>query len=206
MILKTPWTAAACAVAALLLSGCDTMPGNAASPQAAQQAPEAQAAAAQAKRDAEEAAAKAEREREQKIASANSNARAARFVAQNYVTVNGEGANVTMHFTKNGRVVWQQSAGQGEDAPNAMNGNWSAKGKQLRVTFYNKADKKKEVYVFEPKVALLAPAQQDDGCKALPGLLPVDINGTTEGLNNYYFWPKVQVDKNQGTCAAAAGK
>ena len=200
MTLKTPWTAAACATV-LLLSACGSMTSNDAATQQAQEQAPAQAAATQAKRDADDN--KAAKERQQKIVEANQNASSARFVPQNYVTANDGGANVTMRFTKNGRVVWQQNAAEGEKAPAAMNGNWSAKGKQLRVTFYNKAEKKKEVYVFEPKVALLSPAQTNDSCKALTGLLPVDINGTSQGLDNYYFWPQAQVTKNQGTCVAA---
>ena len=189
---------AVCAVAALLLVGCDSMPSAgqhvAQTQQSTAQNSAAQAAAAQ------EAADKAEAERVARIADANQNARSAKFVAQNYSTQNDNGRTIVLKFQKNGRVVWDETADNAEAISHS--GKWTVKGKQLRLSFFNKETKATENVSFEPKQALLSPREKNAGCKALPGLLPVEINGEKDGLGTLYFWPQTQVKRNEGICIA----
>lgn len=189
---------AVCAVAALLLVGCDSMPSAgqhvAQTQQSTAQNSAAQAAAAQ------EAADKAEAERVARIADANQNARSAKFVAQNYSTQNDNGRTIVLKFQKNGRVVWDETADNAEAISHS--GKWTVKGKQLRLSFFNKETKATENVSFEPKQALLSPREKNADCKALPGLLPVEINGEKDGLGTLYFWPQTQVKRNEGTCIA----
>ena len=195
---------AVCAVAALLLVGCDSMPSAgqnvAQTQQSTGQNNAAQAAAAQAARQAQEAADKAEAERVARIADANQNARSAKFVAQNYSTQNDNGRTIVLKFQKNGRVVWDETADNAEAISHS--GKWTVKGKQLRLSFFNKETKATENVSFEPKQALLSPREKNADCKALPGLLPVELNGEKGGLGNLYFWPQTQVKRNEGTCIA----
>ena len=189
---------AVCAVAALLLVGCDSMPSAgqhvAQTQQSTAQNSAAQAAAAQ------EAADKAEAERVVRIADANQNARSAKFVAQNYSTQNDNGRTIVLKFQKNGRVVWDETADNAEAISHS--GKWTVKGKQLRLSFFNKETKATENVSFEPKQALLSPREKNADCKALPGLLPVEINGEKDGLGTLYFWPQTQVKRNEGICIA----
>ena len=195
MRLRAPATVVLTLAAALALTACDTAPTKSANQQAAS---EAAANAARAQQEAaEQAKAKADEERAQKIAAANQSARNAKFVAQPYSSWNDKG-NVTLNFTKNGKVVWEEPGNNG--GVFTMQGNWRLQKGQVHVRLYNKADKKTELFSFVPKVALIAPSAEDADCKALPGLLPVSANGKTDNLNNIYLWPKAQVEKNQGSC------
>ena len=189
---------AVCAVAALLLVGCDSMPSAAQNVAQTQQST-AQNSAAQAAA-AQEAADKAEAERVARIADANQNARSAKFVAQNYSTQNDNGRTIVLKFQKNGRVVWDETADNAEAISHS--GKWTVKGKQLRLSFFNKETKATANVSFEPKQALLSPREKNADCKALPGLLPVELNGEKGGLGNLYFWPQTQVKRNEGTCIA----
>ena len=190
MRLKAPATVALTLAAALALTACDTAPTKNTNQQAASEA------AANAARAQQEAEAKAAEDRAQKIADANQSARNAKFVAQPYSSWNDKG-NVTLNFTKNGKVVWEEP---GNNGVFSMQGTWRLQKGQVVVRLYNKADKKTELFSFIPKVALIAPSAEDADCKALPGLLPVSANGKTDNLNNIYLWPKAQVEKNQGSC------
>ena len=195
----------ACAFAALLLVGCSSAPGSAPgasqSQASAAQNSAAQAAAAQAAREAQEAADKTEQERQQRIADANQKARTAKFVPQNYASHNDNGRVILLKFQKNGRVLWDETAENSEALHHV--GKWSQKGKQVRLSFYNKETKNTESVMFEPKQALLSPRETNADCKALGGLLPLELNGDKEGLNNFYFWPESQIKRNEGTCLAA---
>lgn len=194
----------ACAVAALWLAGCDSMPsaGQSSAPTQsnAAQNSAAQAAATQAAKEAQEAVDKAEAERVARIDAANKNARTAKFVAQNYTTQNDNGRTIVLKFQKNGRVLWEETAENAQALSHA--GKWAVKGKQLNLSFFNKETKATENVSFEPKQALLSPREKNADCKALPGLLPVDLNGDKDGLGNLYFWPQAQVKRHEGTCIA----
>lgn len=184
--------------AALALGACTSAPGQ---PGGADAATQAQAdAAAQAAAKAQAEADAAQQQRRQAIAEANQNARAARFAPQTYASWNEGGANVTVKFLKNGRASWEEPGKDGK--PFVMHGSWRVAKGQVNVVFQNKEEKKKESFSFAPKVALVAPAAAaaDAGCKALPGLLPLEANGQTEKLDNIYLWPKAQLEKNQGSC------
>ena len=205
MKFQTNLQISACALAALLLVGCGSTGGSTGAMQNQQAAANsaAQAAAAtQAAREAQEAADKAEQERQQRIADANQNARAAKFVAQTFTSQTGSSRTILLKFQKNGRVTWDETAENSD--PVSHNGKWSIKGKQLRLSFYNKETKGTETAVFEPKQALLSPNENDADCKAMSGLLPVELNGDKEGLNNFYFWPQSQVTRHNGTCLTEA--
>ena len=194
----------ACAVAALLLAGCDSLPSgaqkSAQTQQDAAQNAAAQAAAAQAARAAQESAQQAQAERVQRITDANQNARSAKFVAQNYTTQNDNGRTIVLKFQKNGRVVWDETADNAQVISHI--GKWSVKGKQLRLSFFNKETQASENMSLEPKQALLSPGETNADCKALPGLLPLELNGDKDDLSHLYFWPQTQVTRNAGTCIA----
>lgn len=182
--------------AALALGACTSAPGQ---PEGADAATQAQAdAAAQAAAKAQAEADAAQQQRRQAVAEANQNARAARFAPQTYASWNEGGANVTVKFLKNGRASWEEPGKDGK--PFVMYGSWRVAKGQVNVVFQNKEEKKKESFSFAPKAALIAPAAADAGCKALPGLLPLEANGQTEKLDNIYLWPKAQLEKNQGSC------
>lgn len=181
--------------AALALSACDTAPQQGNREAAAQSA----ANAALAQREAQAQAEKAEAERKQQIAEANTRAKAARFVPQSYATWADGSSNLALHFLKNGKVTWEEQTESGK--PFTMAGAWRQQKGQLVVRLNNKQDKKTETFVFQPKVALIAPAAQSAQCQALMGLMPVSANGQTENLDKIYLWPKAQLEKNQGSCS-----
>ena len=196
MNFQTSASVALTLAAALALSACDTTPRQAVNQQAAAQSA---ANAAQAQRDAEARAEQAQAQRKLEIAEANRKASPAKFVPQSYATWTDGHSPLVLHFLRNGKVSWVESAGD-DSKPFTRTGTWRLQKGQLVVKINHLQDKKPSTFVFQPKAALIAPAETREDCKPLAGLLPVSANAQTENLDKIYLWPKTQLETNQGSC------
>ena len=148
---------------------------------------------------AEARAEQAQAQRKLEIAEANRKASAAKFVPQSYATWTDGSSPLVLHFLKNGKVSWVEAAGD-DSKPFTRTGTWRMQKGQLVVRIHHLQDKKPSTFVFQPKAALIAPAETHEDCKPLAGLLPVSANAQTENLDKIYLWPKTQLEANQGSC------
>lgn len=105
-----------------------------------------------------------------------------------YSSSNTSGANFIMSLGVDGKAAYVHR-NEEEGATYVQNGTWSRDGDAVTVHVESPLVGEDMTLKFVAVASLAKPGAKSNACSYPFGLKAVSINGSTEGVERFYFWP-----------------